>query len=245
MPSHFLLPCLYFSYHTTGGAYSTMIDQESISFLEEIAGIMVGEQYEPGGLFTIGGTAGTYQIKSPYNTECEFSIISLSASVATGASFAISSSNPTVTAPTITTQYGLASLGTEQGNPYEGVAGFCTSSSQNAYANIWLPLGRGALIYVNVAPTASNVVYATLAFRRSLYKYIPNAPRMAPSTHTRPASRRPMRMMYALSKQVAGFEQQYSGGKYGEYEHEPIPESQDLKSTVTPSHTSRNSGRGR
>lgn len=201
--------------------------------LEDILYSLQSQRYEPGGYFTIGGVAGTYQLKSPFNTECEYSIVTVSAT-STGGNFAISQSNPTLLAPTTTSSYGLATQGSESSNPLEGIAGYASGSAPLFYGNVWVPLGRGVFIYMNV--TGSNPILATIAFRRAYSHLIPDRVRhLAPSTHSRPYSRRSIRMLESLSKQSSGFEAQYPQRKDGRetYHHEAIPWEQDPKGSLT------------
>ena len=56
----------------------------------------MSDDYEISDPYTIGGATGLYTVRSPYNTECEWSIISVTGlgSLASAATFAVGSKNP-------------------------------------------------------------------------------------------------------------------------------------------------------
>lgn len=56
-----------------------MCDDESKMLLQHILDALESDTYEYSDPFTIGGATGQYQIASPYNTECEWSIVSATA----------------------------------------------------------------------------------------------------------------------------------------------------------------------
>ncbi len=205
-----------------------MCDEETKEILTAILDTLVGHSYEQGGYFTIGGGPGTYVLKSPYNTECEFQIPSVTTSSSTPIGFAISSANPSLLAPTKnSTILGAYAQGGE-GNALEGIEGFVQSTTYVAYQE-WIPLGRNGYIYMNTNVGASDTLLVNIYFRRSLQVYIPDMPRARPHTHTHVQSRRPIRMLHALSQQTSGFAAQYPPTGDGAYQHEPIPESQDIR----------------
>jgi len=218
-------------------------DDETKELLSEILYSLQSEKYEYGGIFTIGGPTGTYMIKSPWNTECEFSIVGITTSANTGSAFTISSSNPIVTVPTITTSFAAQSLGVDSNNPLDGISGFTTNSSDMFYGRIWQPLGRGAFIYATVNPGVNQACLINIAFRRLFVHLIPETVRtLAPTTHTRPQSRRAIRTIPGVSQQVAGFAAQYPqrdrrGREY--YQHENTPWEEDAKSSSTVIHGQR------
>lgn len=45
--------------------------------LQRIEASINSDKYEPGGIWTVGGPAGTYTLHTPYNTECEWSIFDI------------------------------------------------------------------------------------------------------------------------------------------------------------------------
>ena len=202
--------------------------------LQDILYSLQSQQYEPGGIFTIGGATGLYQLKSPWNTECEYALLTVDTNSTTFSTFAFSSSNPSLTAPPTSgnpLNLGSLSQGSEASNPLEGYIGYVNGTSPNEYSPIWVPMGRGAILYfaTNVGG-ANNGVYASVAFRRSYAHLLPDRVRhLAPSTHSRPYSRRNIRILDGLSKQYSGYDAQYpqrAGGKET-YEHEEIPWEQD------------------
>jgi hypothetical protein len=206
-----------------------MCDEESKTTLENILNVLLNQDYEPGGIFTIGGGAGTYILKSPWNTECEFQVTSVTTSQATGVGYAVSGSNPTIAAPVKnTTAYGALVNGGE-GNALDGVAGFISAGAPASFTQ-WIPLGRGAYIYFSAGVAGGDSMLCSLSFRRSTRKFIPMVPQELPHTHNYVLSRRPIRMIDSLSKQLSGFEAQYpelSGVPRKPYEHEEIPYTQD------------------
>lgn len=216
-------------------------DEESIlSVLQDIRSALAGESYEPLGHWTIGGGPGTYQIKTPTNTECEFKLASLTTTQSTPHGYIVSVANPTIIAPVINTvSYGLLTQGSEGSNPYDGFAGF-VQATQDVTSEAWQPLGRGVIVYFNHGATAGQSCLLTIAFRRAYLHVLPNKPRMQPHTHTHPQSRRPLRMMTALSEQYSGYESQYPRPYGSNYDHNEIPESQDL-GNISSAHGQRSS----
>ena len=203
-----------------------MCDDEMKDLLQDIRDTLGVDTYEPGGYFTIGGGPGTYVVKSPFNTECEFLISSITTSSTTPIGYAVSNSNPSLLAPTHnTTVFGALATGGE-GNAYEGVAGFIGAGGDITFIQ-WQPLGRNGYIYFTNNVASTDSVFCTIAFRRTAIRNIPDVPRQRPLTHTHPMSRRPLRMMNALSKQYSGYESQYPRPYGTNYEHEEIPETQD------------------
>lgn len=209
-----------------------MCDEETKKYLAELAYYQQTAQYEAGGIFTIGGNAGNYMLKSPFNTECEYKVVAISSS-GSAAPFALTVGNPSQLFMALTaTSLGLQSQGTENSNPLEGIAGVVGNGGVITTQE-WIPLGKGVVIYFSINPAANQVIMANIAFRRSLYRLIPETPRLSPATHTHPQSRRELRMLHSLSAEMSGFEQQYPTrqGSYGEdYTHEIIPETQDTMS---------------
>jgi hypothetical protein len=215
-----------------------MCDDETKELLQNILYSLETEKYEPGGIFTIGGGNGTYAVKSPWNTECEFCIVAVTTSVGTGAPYTISSSNSLASAPTTSTSLGAVSTGGE-GNVFEGISGYASTGSVSNMIGYWLPLGRGAYVYLNCTPGASNVLFANIAFRRVYTHLIAFTPAQSPATYNRPTSRRGIRAVEHFSKQVSGFVAQYperEGGKET-YTHVEIPFSQNTRGAYRPGRT--------
>lgn len=207
--------------------------------LDDILFSLQSQRYEMGGVFTIGGATGIYQLKSPFNTECEYALISVDTNSSTSSSFAVSQSNPSLTAPPTSTtviNLGTYSQGSETSNPLEGIIGFVVNTSANVYVPVWQPLGRGAIIYLATNVTGANTaVYANIAFRRSYLHMLPDRARhLPPATHSRPYSRRNIRMIEGMSKQYSGFDAQYPTRQDGKetYNHEAIPWEQDARGSL-------------
>jgi hypothetical protein len=202
-----------------------MLDDNAVHLLSCILDKLESDEYEAGGIYTIGGPPGQYMLKSPYNTECEYLIVGayLAATSGNGA-VAISAANPSITQLSLGQSFGAAAQGSEGSNPFEGVF-LPTSATINSLIAVdhWQPLGKGVIIYAQVFTTAS---YAIIAMRRKLERYIPEQPRLKPHTHSLPVSRRPMRVLPAESPQVAGYHAQYAGGPEGPYQH-IVPDNED------------------
>lgn len=206
--------------------------------LSDILYSLQSQRYEMGGVFTVGGGTGLYMIKSPFNTECEVSLITVSTNNATVSSFAFSPANPSLTAPpTSTTVVSLGAIagGSEGGNPLEGTSGFVQSSAPYNRGDIWVPMGRGAILYFAVNTGANTIVYAQVGFRRSYAHTLPDGVRVPPATQGRAYNRRSIRVLDGLSKQYSGFDAQYptlEGGKE-QYTHNEIPWEQNPQAATT------------
>lgn len=201
--------------------------------LSDILYSLQSQRYEQGGIFTIGGATGTYMLKSPYNTECEVCLLAVTTNNASPSSFGYSPANPGITAPaTSTTVINLGQIagGSEGGNPLESTFGFVQVTAPYMRGEIWVPLGRGAIIYFAVNTGANTAVYANIGFRRSYAHRIPEGFNgVSPATHSRPYSRRNLRVLDGLSKQYSGYDAQYpqrAGGRET-YNHNEIPWEQD------------------
>lgn len=207
-----------------------MSEQNGMDVLRSILYTLQASQYETGGLFTIGGVAGTYFIKSPFNTESEYCVLAITSSNATAGSFALSSSNPNLIVPVATSaSFSPTTQGSDEANAYDGMLGWVTATSPATYSDVWLPLGRGAYLYFKVAPGANNSIFAQIAFRRSYAQVIPELPRQQSRTHNIVGSRRALRIEAAQNAQGAGYQAQYPDLQYHQqsYKHEEIPQSQD------------------
>lgn len=195
-----------------------------LACLERIEKLLSSDDYENGSVVTIGGGSGNYMVKSPYNTECEFTV--LGAFATTGAGIVVlSSSNSSLSLPSLTgtTSYGLVSAGGEGNNVFEGYVLPISSTQSPVLIDHWQPLGKGVYIYANISTAVNTSAFVMVAFRRKLDRAIPNAPLRKPHTHSQPTSRRGNRNF------MQGFEAQYPHDKYV---HEEIPETQDTAMNV-------------
>ena len=192
------------------------MEDNLLEILQAIETRLSSDDYEQGQILTVGGNSGLYLLRSPYNTECEYAIISVSAS---GTGFAIVSQSNGIAVPDITgaTQYGLASSGGDS-NPIEGLLINASTNSSKQPPLFWQPLGRGINLYVAINAQATFATFISVAFRRKLNRYIGKPPIRKPGTHSHPTSRRHNRTF------MDGFEAQYP---HDEYVHEEIPVTQD------------------
>lgn len=191
-------------------------DDNIIGILHAIEKRLLSDDYENGSILTVGGASGSYLIRSPYNTECEYAVMSVSAS---GTGFAIVSQAQGITIPDVSgaTSYGALTTGGDN-NPLEGIFINASTNSSKQPPLFWQPLGRGINLYVAINAQATFATFISVAFRRKLDRAIPRPPTRKPHTHTRPESRRGTRTF------MQGFEAQYP---QSDYEHELIPESND------------------
>lgn len=153
---------------------------------------MCDEKYESLGVYTIGGTTGSYVLRSPVNTELEYCVTG--AFVNAGSGFvALNAGNPTLLQMTTGVQV-LGLAGGADNNAFEGLFIFLSATQNYLPPEIWIPLGRGANI--NVAMTISGgSAFLTIALRRSLTRVIPQIPKKPRSTHT-PLSAKRARTFY-------------------------------------------------
>lgn len=189
---------------------------------------MCEENYESGGVFTVGGGGANspYVIKSPWNTECEYCVMAASAygSNASG-QVVISTANNAAgnflsgTAPV----FGSLSNGSE-GNAFEGYYFPISLTQTYNPVEIWNPMGRGIALYVFVNTTAGSG-YVTVAFRRRADLAIPEAPRAKAHTHSQVQSRRLVRTLPAESPQVAAAHARYLPGNPN---NQGLPSTEDL-----------------
>lgn len=200
-------------------------NENTLHLLKCILDRLESDEYESGGIYTIGGAAGNYALKSPYNTECEFLIVGAYLAATSGNGLVVVTNGNPVTNFTLGTNLGSTASGTDYGNALEGVV-LPTSATINSLIAVdhWMPLARSSTVYVLVTGTAS---YALIALRRKLERYIPEVVRPQPRTHSIPQSRRFSRTLPAESPMVQGFDEQYAGGPHHPYTHSEIPEEQD------------------
>ena len=159
-------------------------NQDSIiAELQYIRASLDSDEYEPGGTFTLGGPTGTYVVRSPFNTECEYAVLAVSGT-GTGL-IAVSGSNPAIAVPSSTggTSYGLMSSG-EDNNALDGYILSVGASLGQTPELFFQPLGKGANVYVSVSVAVSTAGFVVIAFRRKLARTILQIPRQRPHTHT-------------------------------------------------------------
>lgn len=174
--------------------------------LECILDRLESDEYESGAIYTVGGPPGTYQLHSPYNTECEYLVIGAALAAISGNGMVVVSNNNPGLQLALGQTFGAATQGSDN-TAFEGVAlPTGTQVTPTMAIDHWQPLARGGNLYIYVTTTAS---YAYIALRRKLERYIPEMPRMYPQTHSQPQSRRAVRSLPAQSPMVAGFESQY------------------------------------
>lgn len=199
-----------------------MHDEEILACLKRIEAQLASDEYESGGCWTIGGQGApgtTFMVKSPWNTEAEWKLVSITSTVGASSTpvIVVSASNPISSVPAKGTgSFGALSAGGE-GNAFEGIM-VCANNGAPLFPLEWQPLGRGAYVYFTSNCQNTDSIFALIAFRRKLDHAIPTPPRRKPHTHTQPQSRRGARTF------MAGFEAQYPHDKYI---HEEIPVTQD------------------
>lgn len=181
-----------------------MCDDETKLLLGAIYDRLDSDEYEPGPAKTIGGVAGAYMIRSPYNTECEFNVIGVSNTLtgATVGAVIISGHDNTQFTAIASNTFGPVSGGGE-GNALDGYVLTMTSTAIPVLNEHWQPMGRGANLYMSVI-AATGSIFVIIAFRRKLDRVLHDIPRPKPSTHT-PISRRRERIQPAESPMTAGY----------------------------------------
>jgi hypothetical protein len=151
------------------------IQMQQTALLRQILAALQSDQYEYSDPYTIGGPNGLYQLRTPWNTECEWWLVSVAGNVNQNAIFSIGSKNPNQ--PTINfgsgPSIGLVSSGTDSAmNSFIGQ--LSVNSSMITYDRLFLPLAGNSLVYFNNQTTAGGVCYATIVFRRSYAIAIPD-----------------------------------------------------------------------
>lgn len=200
---------------------------EILQCLQAIEDATLSDQYEISDPFTIGGPSGTYQMVTPWNTECEWAMVSALAvgTLATTATFSIGSKNQQQALLTGANSFGpIATGGRDNNNALPSFVGALTATAPFVtYQSDYMPLGSPADIYLVTNTPATTAVFITLLCRRKLVRYIPDKPRQQPHTHTRPQSRMHARKLAAQSTMVSGFEGQYPEAGGPPYEHAIVP----------------------
>jgi len=173
----------------------------------------------------MGGATGTYFIPSPYHTECEWALHSVTAigALASRANFVVGTKNPTP--PTLTTNGGdsfgnIVTSGADNNNALQAFVGslVATAPMIGFDSSLFMPMPSPSYVYATVSTPASTEVLITIMFRRKLDRGIPDKPRQKPQTHTHVRHGQYRNMMQ-------GFAAQYpEEGK--PYVHQP-PEPQD------------------
>lgn len=180
-----------------------MCDDETKVLLGMIFDALDSDEYEPGPAKTIGGPAGAYMVRSPYNTECEFNVLGVSGTLtgATVGAAVISGHDNTQFTAITSNSFGLVLSGGE-GNALDGYVIALSATAIPVLNEHWQPLGRGANLYISII-AATGSIYLIIAFRRKLKRLSHDIPRPKPSTHT-PISRRQQRTQRAESPMTAG-----------------------------------------
>jgi len=150
------------------------------------------DKYESGGVYTVGGAIGNYVLRSPYNTECEYMVIGSALAAASGNGVVVVSNNNPSLQLGLSNSFGQILAGGQESNGFEGlVMPVSATINTNMAVDYWMPLGRGANIYIYITGASC---YAYIALRRMLDRYIPMAPRAKPATHSFPVSGAPGRV---------------------------------------------------
>lgn len=180
-----------------------MCDDETKLLLGAIYDRLDSDEYEHGPAKTIGGPAGAYMIRSPYNTECEYNVLGISSNLtgATVGAVIISGHDSTQFTAITSNSFGLVSSG-QEGNALDGYVMTLSATAIPVLNEHWQPLGRGVNLYMSVIASAGSI-YVIIGFRRKLDRVLHDIPRPKPSTHT-PLSRRRQRVQSAESPMTAG-----------------------------------------
>jgi len=195
-----------------------------LAVLRNIEAILGSDEYETSDPYTIGGASGGYLVQSPYNTECEWVLISGTylGTMASQGSFTIMSKNPQPPTLSTTGANAFGAAGNKDSNALQAYVGSLTSQASfiTYDSSNWMPLPAPAFVYAQVTSAANSEVLVTVQFRRKLNRYMPAKPRQKAHTHSHVQSRRGYRTM------MAGFNSQYPEEGVP-YRHEVIPVSQD------------------
>ena len=201
------------------------IQHQILACLQQIESSLNSDQYEFSDPFTIGGATGMYAVSSPWNTECEWALVSALGigTLATTATYFIGSRNSGVRVLANNDSFALNTQGRDSANYVEGYPGALTSQAPFiTYEAQWCPLPSPATIYLATSTPATTTLFITVLFRRKLARYIPDKPRQKPHNHaTIPHG--PLRRMPAESTMVAGYESQYPRPGDKPYRHNVVP----------------------
>lgn len=178
-----------------------MIETDILECLYAIRDAVSSDKYETLGIWTVGGGNGTYTLKSPVNTEAEWSIFNISVP---GSCQILVSNNPAPNALAITgVTYGAS--GGNENNALEGlfIAYPAAQSGPPSNELYWQPLGRSSALTILISGLASQSAFVTIVWRRLLNRYIPAPARKAPVTHSLRLTDRPQRMLAGQSQMEA------------------------------------------
>ncbi len=185
---------------------------------------MCSDEYEISDPLTMGGATGQYVVPSPYHTECEWSVISVTGlgTLATPASFALGSKNPKQPALSTTGADTFGSVATsspDNNNALPSYVGAVSSAAPFVTfgGDNYMPLPSPSYVYLTTTTPATSEVLVTIQFRRKLDRIIPEKPRTKPHTHTHVTSRRQQRTT------AQGFDAQYPEEGLA-YQHVGLPE---------------------
>lgn len=200
--------------------------EQMLACLRSMEETLSSDQYEYSGPYTIGGATGIYAQKTPWNTECEWGIISALAvgTLGSTATYALGSQNPAQPTLSSSSSFALTTASTDTMNSLQSYVGALTSQAPFiTYAgDDYVALGPPHYIYLSTNTPNSTAVLVTIQFRRKLIRYIPDIPRPKPHTHMVP-SRRALRSLPAQSPMVAGFAAQYPQEGVA-YQHQDLPQ---------------------
>jgi len=160
------------------------VEDRVLAALSRIAELLDSDEYEISDPLTMGGAAGLYQIRNPYNTECEWSMVSATSGT-TAASYVVGSKNPIQANLGFANADVLAPAGYSDNNPLQSYVGSLTTQAPTVtYTDAYMPLAGNGTVYLRVV-SASGEALITIRFRRKLEKWIPTIqPLPKPSTHT-------------------------------------------------------------
>jgi hypothetical protein len=180
------------------------------------------DEYEVSDPLTFGGTSGLYAIPSPYNTECEWCIVSACAlgTLGSTATYVVGSKNPAQAklAANGTDVFGSTAQGRDNNNALQSYIGALTAQAPFVTygGDNYMPLPSPSSVYLQTNVPASSEILVTIQFRRKLDRPIPDKPRVKPQTHSHVTGRRDHRTM------MEGYAARYpEEGK--PYQHQGLP----------------------
>lgn len=206
----------------------------------------MSDEYEISDPLTIGGATGQYTARSPYNTECEWSIISVTGlgTLASAATFAIGSKNPAQPALSSTGADSFGKATNSDSNPLQSYVGSVTSTAPMITygGDNYMPLPSPANVFATITTPATSELLITLQFRRKLDRPIPERPRN-PATHSHVTGRRDHRTM------MAGFAARYpeEGVPYEHHSLQPLTAGEEEERDILrpTNHRHRGTSHGR
>lgn len=178
---------------------------------QAILNTLLAERFEYSEPFTAGGATGDYVISSPYNTECEWAIISAasgsSGTTGTG-SFVLSSH---AKQPNLAwaggDSLGLASNGRDSSTVLKAYAQQLGNNQSITFTPVWVPLLGNAGLYLAITAGANTTLTVTVMFRRLIEKQLPLPPRQTAQGHHRMGGRaeRSRGTLYEEGRTGAGY----------------------------------------